>query len=125
MAKTVLVVDDNDDLREMLETFLEIDGWQVFTAASGQEGILKAEKERPNLILLDVMMPKMDGITMFKHLQANALTKNIPAIFVSAHIFSQEITQYTEMGIAGVITKPFTLEELLFQINKILNLVLN
>jgi len=125
MAKTVLVVDDNDDLREMLETFLEIDGWQVFTAASGQEGIFKAEKERPNLILLDVMMPKMDGITMFKHLQANALTKNIPTIFVSAHIFSQEITQYTEMGIAGVITKPFTLEELLFQINKILNLVLN
>jgi DNA-binding response OmpR family regulator len=122
MEKTVLVVDDNDDLREMLGTFLEIDGWQVFTAASGEEGIIMAEKELPNLILLDVMMPKMDGITMFKHLQSNDATKDIPVIFVSAHIFSQEIIKYIETGIAGVITKPFTLEELLFQIHKILNL---
>ncbi|MBW4534356.1 MAG: response regulator [Pleurocapsa minor HA4230-MV1] len=105
--KKILVIDDDDDIRKLIQTCLEILGkWQVITAASGMEGLNLAQIKRPNAILLDVMMPDVDGLTTFKRLQSNSMTNDIPVILLTARKGSID-PQFTELGIKGVITKPF------------------
>ncbi len=85
MRKHILLVDDDDDIREVVRISLEaVGGWQVSSASSGIEGIAKAIAERPDAILLDVMMPGIDGPATFKRLQHDPATRNIPVILLTA-----------------------------------------
>ncbi|MEH1832963.1 MAG: response regulator [Nostoc sp.] len=115
MNKRILIIDDEEDIRETTQICLEIaNEWEVLTAGSGREGLLKAACEHPDVILLDVMMPDMDGLTTLENLQANPETQNIPVILLTAKAQAAEQRQFTQLKVAAVITKPydpFTLSE--------------
>ncbi|RUR78689.1 response regulator [Chlorogloeopsis fritschii PCC 9212] len=119
MTKRILIIDDEQDIRETTQMCLEIAGeWEVLTAVSGKEGLVKAAAEQPDVILLDVMMPDMDGLTTLQNLQKNPQTKNIPVILLTAKAQAAEQRQFTQLKIAAVITKPydpFTLSDQVLQ----------
>jgi len=102
------LVDDEDDIREVAGISLEaVGGWQVSSASCGREGIEKALAERPDAILLDVMMPDIDGPTTFERLQADPGTRDIPVILLTAKAQSVDRQRFAELGVAGMLTKPF------------------
>jgi two-component system OmpR family response regulator len=104
----VLMVDDEPHVRRVAELSLaRVGKWSVFLAASGAEALSAAERERPDLILLDVMMPGMDGPTTLSALQAHAVVARIPVIFMTANVQDRQIERYLGLGAAGVIRKPF------------------
>lgn len=85
MTRKILIIDDDDDIREATQLCLEIVGnWQIVTANSGKEGLIVAISQQPALILLDVMMPDMDGLETLKQLQVNDVTKDIPVMLLTA-----------------------------------------
>jgi len=117
----VLIIDDEEDTRSIASMSLSIiGGIDVLEAESGQEGIAKAEAEQPDAILLDMMMPVMDGENTLSALQANAGTQKIPVIFLTAKAMSSEIERLKRMGAAGVLTKPFDPTVLAEQVKAIL-----
>ncbi|MEM9088996.1 MAG: response regulator [Cyanobacteria bacterium P01_F01_bin.53] len=108
MSKRVLVVDDDDGVREIIQLSLEtVAGWDVLMASTGREGFVIAAAEKPDLILLDVMMPEEDGIEIYKQLQAEPSTQAIPTILLTAKAQISERQEFMELGIVGIITKPF------------------
>lgn len=116
-TKRILVVDNEQYIQEVAKICLEtVAGWKVETASSGKEGIIKAETYQPDAILLDVMMPDMDGIATFEKLQANPLTKAIPVILLTAKIQASDRRRYAQIGINGAIAKPFNPLELAQQV---------
>jgi DNA-binding response OmpR family regulator len=121
-SKRILVIDDEEGIREIVQICLEtVAGWQVLTAASGSEGLANAQMHQPDAILLDVMMPDMDGLTTFQELQANQVTQNIPTILLTAKAKISEQRQFIDLGVTGVITKPFKAHDLVNRIREILN----
>ncbi|MGI0485768.1 response regulator [Pantanalinema rosaneae CENA516] len=121
MTQRILVVDDEDRIREIVRACLEdLGDWTVDTAASGQEGILKATSESFDAILLDVSMPDMDGVTFFSQLQTNPVTQAIPVILLTAKVLPADKAQFAAMGVAGVISKPFDPISLSTQVEQIL-----
>jgi len=107
-AKRILLVDDEDDIREVAQLSLEmVGGWEVIAANSGQEAIRRAAAERPDAILLDVMMPDMDGPTTFRNLQADPATQGIPVLLLTAKVRTADRERFSELGVAGVLSKPF------------------
>ncbi|MBG1270187.1 response regulator [Nostoc sp. WHI] len=116
-TKRILVVDNEQYIQEVAKICLEtVAGWEVETASSGQEGIIKAEAYQPDAILLDVMMPAMDGIATFEKLQGNPVTKAIPVILLTAKIQASDRRRYAEMGMISAIAKPFNPLELADQV---------
>ena len=106
--KRVLVVDDEDHIREVAGVSLEaIGGWRVIAASSGLEAIEKAADERPDAILLDVMMPGMDGPTTFERLQGDDVTREIPVILLTAKVQAADRRRFDDLGVAAVLSKPF------------------
>lgn len=106
--KRILVVDDEDDIREVAAMSLEtIAGYTVITARSGKDALRIAEAEHPDAILLDVMMPEMDGPSTFIQLQAMPSTRSIPVILLTAKVQPHDRTRFASMGVAGVFSKPF------------------
>jgi CheY-like chemotaxis protein len=106
-SRRLLLIDDEDDIREVARLSLELVGrWDVVTAASGAEGIARAAAEQPDAILLDVMMPGMDGATTYRGLQANTETCGIPVILLTAKIFERADGRDGLEGLT-VISKPF------------------
>ncbi|WP_434383057.1 response regulator [Melittangium boletus] len=106
--RKVLLVDDEADIRTIGQLSLSRVGkWETVLAASGDEALVKADAERPDLILLDVMMPGMDGPTTLARLRAQASTAQTPVIFMTAKIQKHEVARYLELGAVGVIGKPF------------------
>ena len=121
-TKRILVIDDEDGVREIIQICLEVaGGWQVLTAASGREGLNLAQEEQPDAILLDVMMPDLDGPTTFRKLQGNKATQNIPTILLTAKAKISEKQQFLDLGVTGVITKPFEAQNLVDDIRDMLN----
>ncbi|KAM3097581.1 response regulator [Phormidesmis sp. 146-35] len=115
--KRILVIDNEQYIQEVTQICLEtIAGWEVLTASSGMEGINKAEAEQPDAILLDVMMPDMDGLTTFQNLQKNALTQKIPVLLLTAKVQSSDRERYLQLGIKAALAKPFEPLELANQI---------
>jgi CheY-like chemotaxis protein len=105
---SVLLVDDEDDIRTIGQISIEdVGGWRLFQASSGAEAVEVAAREQPDVILLDVMMPGMDGPTTLEQLRTNASTARIPVIFMTAKVRSDEVPKYATAGAAGVIAKPF------------------
>jgi CheY-like chemotaxis protein len=120
--RKILVIDDEDGVRDIIQITLEVvAGWEVLTATGGEEGLAIAQTQQPDAILLDVMMPRMDGLTTFKQLQAHPQTQKIPTIFLTAKAHISEQQQFAELGAAGVITKPFEANALISQIQHFLN----
>ena len=121
-SKKILVIEDEDGLREITQFSLEAAaGWEVSTAASGTEGLVKAASEQPDAILLDVMMPDMDGAETFRQLQSNPATQRIPAIFLTAKARGSEQQALIDLGVSGLITKPIKPQALVEQIREILD----
>lgn len=120
-AKRILVIDDEDDIREVAQISLEmVAGWEVLTACSGSEGLIQAEAAQPDVILLDVMMPDMDGFATFQKLQANTATQHIAVILLTAKVQSTDRQRFVELGITAMIAKPFNPLNLANQIAEIL-----
>jgi CheY-like chemotaxis protein len=120
--KKVLIIDDDDGVREVIQICLEaVAGWQIITADSGIEGIAIAEINQPDAILLDVMMPYMDGPETFRRLQENLKTQHIPIILLTAKAKISEQKQFRDLGVTGVITKPFDPQNLVEQMYQILH----
>lgn len=104
----ILYVDDEDDIREVATLALELDGHMtVRTCASGAEALEAAATWQPDLILLDVMMPRMDGPTTLSRLRNTPATANIPVVFITARTQAGEVEQFKAMGALGVLAKPF------------------
>ncbi len=122
MIKRILVIDNEQYIQEITQICLRTTaGWQVLTASSGQEGIAKAEAEQPDAILLDVMMPDMDGPTTFQYLQEKTTTCQIPVILLTAKVQASDRRRYEELGVKGAIAKPFNPLHLASQIAAILD----
>jgi CheY-like chemotaxis protein len=116
-SKQILVIDDEDDIRQLIQTCLEImGGWEVLTATSGNQGLFLAQSSQPDAILLDIMMPDMDGLTTFKKLQANQTTKHIPVILLTARGRNHNQRLFNDLGVKGIISKPFNPQKLAVQV---------
>ncbi|MEB3357137.1 MAG: response regulator [Synechococcales bacterium] len=108
ITKRILIIDDEADIQAVAQLGLELEaGWQVFTAASGLDGIDQAKRHRPDAILLDIMMPNMDGLTTLKQLKATPQVCDIPVIFLTAKSQAADRRQFYAAGVVGVISKPF------------------
>ncbi len=107
-TRRVLLIDDEELIREVAEVSLaQVGGWEVLTASSGEEGLGKAVAEQPDAILLDVMMPGLDGPSTLARLQADPATASIPVVFLTAKVRRSEQQRWTDLGAAGVLVKPF------------------
>ena len=121
-VRKILIVDDEDDIREVARVSLEmVGGWDVLVAGSGSEGLVEAKAGQPDAILLDVMMPDMDGPTTFQRLQADASTRHIPVILLTAKVQAADHLQFAELGVSGVLAKPFDPMTLPSQVAEVLS----
>src|SRR4030095_4389892 len=111
--KSVLVIDDNADIRENTAEILDLAGYKTFTAENGKRGVEIAMKEKPSLIVCDIMMPELDGYGVLHLLRKNPATENIPFIFLTAKTERGDFRKGMEMGADDYITKPFDDIELL------------
>ncbi len=119
MKKKILVVDDEDDILNFLELVLTEKGYDVVTASGGQEALTRAQLERPDLVLLDIMMPQMDGWEVLKLLRVDEETAEIPVAMLSARTEARDRVQGLQEGAIDYICKPFSLSELLGKIEAI------
>jgi CheY-like chemotaxis protein len=104
----VLVVDDDDSIREITRIALEmVGGWQVVVAAGGREALSLATEHPVDAVLLDVMMPEMDGPTTFRHLRERPETADLPVVLLTAKVQTGDHQVWDGMDVAGVISKPF------------------
>lgn len=107
-VKRILIVDDEDDIREVVQLSLEtVAGWEVVSACSGRDALALLQSDKFDVILLDVMMPDMDGPATFRRLQANESTQAIPVILLTAKVQAADRRRFEEMGVSGIIAKPF------------------
>ena len=121
MTRRVLVVDDEPDIREIVRMALEmLAGWTILTASSGAEALRIAASEQPDAVLLDVMMPGMDGPETARRLAENAETADIPVMLLPAKAMTAERAQLAAAPVVGVLTKPFDPMELAGDIRELL-----
>ena len=108
MSRRILIIDDEDDIREVAALSLEtVAGWDVIVASSGPQGILRAAEHQPDAILLDVMMPGMDGPTTFRELRKNPATAHIPVMLLTAKVQGPDQRRFADLGVEAILTKPF------------------
>jgi len=118
--KKVLVVEDDQDNREMIIKVLKHNGYQVIDAVDGQEAIEKAKAEKPDLILLDLYLPKMDGYEATRRIKGDRDLRNIPIIALTAHAMKGSREEALAVGCDGYIPKPIDVRELPKQIEHLL-----
>jgi two-component system, OmpR family, alkaline phosphatase synthesis response regulator PhoP len=120
-TKRILIIDDEYDIRAVAQLALStVGGWTVLTAASGAEGVTKAVEECPDAILLDVMMPDMDGLATLNALQTNPSTRSIPVILLTAKSQVSQQRHFSELGVIASIVKPFKAMKLAEQVAALL-----
>jgi CheY-like chemotaxis protein len=110
--KTILIIEDNYDILENTGELLEMHGYNVLTAAEGLTGITLAKKNKPDAIICDIMMPKMNGYQVFEALTQDSETEHIPFIFLTASAEKKEVEIGIKMGAKGYIRKPFEPDDL-------------
>ncbi len=118
--RKVLVVEDHPDMLEVLTWQMEMMGYSVITAKQGKEAVAKAIEEKPQLILMDIMMPGMDGREATRMIRANAETQNIPILAATVLFRESDRNSCIEAGCNGFILKPFTFQELKGKIQEFL-----
>ncbi len=119
MAK-ILIAEDERDIRELITFTLRYAGHEVTQAANGEEALALAKQTIPDLILMDVRMPKMTGYEACRHIKADATLKNIPVVFLSAKGQETEIQTGLEVGATDYILKPFAPDQLIKRVSEIL-----
>ena len=117
----ILITDDDPVIIELLQVNLEFEGYDVISASDGVEAVERASKDQPDLVILDIMMPRMDGWTAREELLKNPRTAQIPVIFLSARAQQADLRKGYESGVAAYVTKPFEPVELLDLIARILS----
>ena len=118
--EVILVIDDDTDILALLDMSLTSDGFNVITASDGIKGLKRAKAEQPDLILLDVMMPQMDGLQVIEKLKADSETNTIPVLWLTAKSQTEDKLKGLEIGGDDYITKPFDLREVTARINAVL-----
>ena len=114
MKPRILLVEDAKELVEVLSARLEANGYEILTALNGQEGLEQAEKNHPDLILLDLGMPEMDGYAMIKELKRRGTCRDIPIIVATGHKHMKDLIELE--GVSDFLTKPYGAEDLLNRI---------
>ena len=117
---TVLVVDDDLVIQKLLQVNFEMEGYDVITAGDGEEGLAKAQAEHPDAIVLDVMMPKMDGLEVARRLKSDDATRAIPIILLSAKAQQADVQAGQATGADEYLTKPFDPLELLQRVGALI-----
>jgi DNA-binding response OmpR family regulator len=118
-TKRILSIEDEDSIQELITIFLEeMAGWEVLPASNAKDGFDLAKAEKPDAILLDVMMPGVDGIETFRRLQADPETQNIPVLFVTSKLRLKDPKNQLDLSKAKIISKPFDFEKLANQIGE-------
>ena len=115
MCKKILIIDDEESIVKVVEARLQANGFIVFTATDGEQGLKILEAEDPDLILLDIVMPKMDGYTFVRKIKYNNSIRPIPIIMLTARDQMKEL--FDLEGVKDYIVKPFDAEELIEKIN--------
>ncbi|MEP7109110.1 MAG: response regulator [Ferruginibacter sp.] len=113
MCRKILVIEDNNDIRENTAEILELAGFKTLTAKNGRQGVEVALKERPDVVICDIMMPELDGYGVLRLLRKNPGTETVPFIFLTAKTERSDLRKGMEMGADDYITKPFDDSELL------------
>jgi DNA-binding response OmpR family regulator len=117
----VLLVDDDKQILSSLRVYLELENYQVDTASNGQDAIAKVKQSKPEILVLDVMMPEMDGFEVLENLKADENYVNIPVIMLTAKSQDMDVLKGFRMGASSYMTKPFNLNELVENIELILH----
>ena len=117
---TIMVVDDNPDMVTIVKTISEIKGYGVQSAYNGLEVFNLLQEQKSDLILLDIMMPEMDGLEVLTRIKGNPDTASIPVILLSAKALDEDIRVGYKLGADEYITKPFTRTQLMTSINRLL-----
>jgi diguanylate cyclase (GGDEF)-like protein len=120
MSERVLVADDDPDILTVVKVNLELDGFEVETAVDGEDALQKATSSPPNVIILDIMMPRMDGLTALHRLRSQASTASIPIILLTARGLPEDRVRGLELGADDYITKPFDITELAARVRAVL-----
>lgn len=118
--KKILVIDDEEDIQKLLKIRLSQENFNVVVASDGDTGVKTAEQERPDLIILDIMMPKMDGYSCLKEMRGLPKTKDIPVIMLSGKEEEKVRDLFAFQKISGYIEKPFELDAVVVKIKEIL-----
>lgn len=108
----ILIIDDEPGIIDIVVTNLRAEGFAVFSALDGETGLLIAQRERPNLVILDIMMPKMDGWEVVRRLESDPATAGLPVIMLTAKVDDADVLEGLERGAVEYITKPFYPENL-------------
>ncbi len=117
----ILVVDDDPYILMSLEFLMKKNGFDVMVARNGTEALELVNKQIPHLVLLDIMMPDVDGYEICRHIKSSASLKDIKVVFMSAKTKEADIKKGLKLGAALYVTKPFSTRELVKQINELLN----
>ncbi|MDH3729960.1 MAG: response regulator [Acidimicrobiia bacterium] len=120
MNAKILIIDDDKDILQFVRMNLELEGLVVATAEGGQAGLDAAKESPPDLVLLDVMMPEMDGLTVLRRLRTSPPTMNVPVILLTAKALAEDRLAGLELGADDYITKPFDLDELIARVKTVL-----
>jgi len=120
MSAVVLVVDDDADTRRIVSTLLLARGYQVRLAGDGRAAIESIREQRPDLVLLDIMMPGLDGIQVLEVIRADPRTTSLPVILLTAKSGDPDILEGYHLGAQYYVTKPFTSRQLLYAISLVL-----
>ncbi|MDP2928750.1 MAG: response regulator [Candidatus Omnitrophota bacterium] len=120
MGKTILIVEDEQNLVELLKFRLETNGYHVEVAFDGEDGLSKISTVKPDLVILDIMMPKIDGYEVLRRVKADPKTKNIPIIVLTARTQNKDIDQAKTLNADSFIAKPFEPSQLLGEIERLL-----
>ncbi|MBM3333928.1 response regulator [Candidatus Sumerlaeota bacterium] len=118
--KRILVADDEEDVKEIIARILETQGYAVVTAYDGLDAVEKIRSEKPDLVLLDIMMPVLDGYEVCKRIQQDEQTANIPVVFLSAAADQEAVTRGMNAGAKDYVVKPFEPKKLLEKVNKVI-----
>ncbi len=118
--KKIMVVEDEESVREMVAKMLKARGYGVDVANDGLDGLRKIDQSKPDLLIADVMMPNLDGLTLVKALKEHKDTKNIPVIFLTAKGDARSMIEGINVGAKFYVTKPFQMDDLLTKVGKLL-----
>ena len=120
MSERILIVDDDPDIVQFVRMNLELEGYEVETATGGREGLERAFAHVPDLVLLDIMMPELDGIEVLNRLQVSPASSNVAVILLTAKAVTEDRVSGLRMGADDYITKPFDIEELVARVGSVL-----
>lgn len=120
MSKKVVLIEDEPDIAEVIEYNLSREGYKVFLAYNGLEGLETVKRERPDVVLLDLMLPELDGIEICRRIRENPMTRSLPIIMVTAKGEESDVVLGLELGADDYVTKPFSPRELVARIKAVL-----